>query len=309
MEDEHVLTEKADGIAVLFATYNGASVLDKTLAAYALLHRPSRPWRMVVVDNNSNDNTNEILESYKGLLPLTTIYASEQGKNKALNKALDDLSRLDDFWIITDDDAIPDKDFLRAWEQVAADHPRADLFGGKVVPDFDGSKPCHLTSFENEFDVLYAANERDSAEIAARYIFGPNMAVRARIFKMGYRFNECIGPNSADKNYPMGSETEFCVRVEREANVKAFFSDQPSVRHQVRPHQTTMAYIAGRAYRHGYGFAMQNATLFHKKPSVTLKNYIKVLYFRLLCFFGHRHAFWQYNWFLGVLGNSLAAGK
>ncbi len=309
MEDEHVLAEEADGIAVLFATYNGASVLHKTLAAYVSLNKPSRPWRMIIVDNNSNDSTSEILESYRGLLPLTTIYAAEQGKNKALNKALDKLSQGDDFWIITDDDAIPDEDFLRAWEKVAVDNASADLFGGKVIPDFDGSKPYHLNSFKNEFDVLYAANERDSAEIAARYIFGPNMAVRARIFKMGYRFNERIGPNSDDKNYPMGSETEFCVRVEREARVKAFFSDQPSVRHQVRPHQTTMAYIAGRAYRHGYGFAMQNAVLFHRKPIVRLKNNVKLFIFKILWSFGHRHAFWQYNWFLGVLGNTLAADK
>ena len=309
MEDEHGLAENADGIVVLFATYNGASVLDKTLTAYASLCHPTRPWRIVIVDNNSNDNTGVILEKFKDILPLSTIHVSEQGKNKALNKALDSLCRNDAFLILTDDDAAPDQHFLLAWERVAADNPSADLFGGKVVPDFDGEKPDHLKAFKSEFDVLYAANERDSAEIAARYIFGPNMAVRARIFEMGFRFNERIGPNSSDRNYPMGSETEFCVRVEREANVKAFFSDQPSVRHQVRPHQTTMAYIAGRAYRHGYGFAMQNAVLFRNKPIVMLKNRVKVVIFKILWLFGHRHAFWQYNWFLGVLGNTVAAGK
>ena len=80
------------------------------------------------------------------------------------------------------------------------------------------------------------------------------MAVRSSVFENGFRFNENIGPNGSDPDYPMGSETEFCCRV-AQSGVKAWFAKEPRVQHIVRSNQLTSSYWAKRAYRHGRGVA------------------------------------------------------
>ena len=57
-------------LTILFATRNGEHVLPRTLEAYCGLEAPSQAWKMVVVDNGSDDLTPAILKSFKKRLPL-----------------------------------------------------------------------------------------------------------------------------------------------------------------------------------------------------------------------------------------------
>ena len=47
--------------SILIATYNRAAVLDDTLASLARL-QPGAAWEVIVIDNNSADNTREVVE-------------------------------------------------------------------------------------------------------------------------------------------------------------------------------------------------------------------------------------------------------
>ena len=69
-------------------------------------------------------------------------------------------------------------------------------------------------------------------------------------------FLDNIGPNGADPDYAMGSETEFCLRAQKQG-YKLWFAPKPTVQHVVRPHQITPEYCAKRAYRLGRGAALQ----------------------------------------------------
>jgi glucosyl-dolichyl phosphate glucuronosyltransferase len=242
-------------LIVLLATHNGSGVLRRTLEGYARARSPETPWTMVVVDNGSTDDTPQILASFQDKLPLQVVHEPRPGKNLALNRALSMLKG--DFYIVTDDDAVPEPDFLQVWADVSASHTHADLFGGSVTLLFESPPPDWLRSATPYFSELFALNQRTEGPISAVHIYGPNMAVRGKIFQAGYRFDESIGPNSSDRNYGMGSETEFCVRVERDAAAQAWFIPAAGVQHIVRDHQMTREFFAARAYRHGRGFAQQ----------------------------------------------------
>jgi glycosyltransferase involved in cell wall biosynthesis len=122
-------------LTVLFATKNGEDVLLRTLEAYCHLEQPSRGWKMVIVDNGSNDLTPAILASFKKRLPLETLQQPITGKNRALNVGVDALEgRLA---IITDDDSIPDRSFLIAWSRYLAQEQDYHLFGGSIDPLFE----------------------------------------------------------------------------------------------------------------------------------------------------------------------------
>ncbi len=302
-------------LIVIFATRNGAETLGQTLEGYVKLDQPDRPWRLIAVNNGSNDDTAAIFESYRDKLPLMVIDQDRPGKNVALNTALDaarsSADRGPQLYVFTDDDAVPDRDFLTVWASVGDEKPAHDLFGGQVAAEFTAMPPAWLDDCKAQFAELYAQNKRPEGDIPARRIFGPNMAVRATVFEHGLRFDETIGPNGRP-DYAMGSETEFCMRAERELGAKAWFVDRVRVRHLVRPWQMTPEFFASRAMRHGRGVAQQQVGGGRISPRRVLRagwgyaaNRARAA---LASEHDRYHAMWQANWWKGYLDASLTYG-
>ena len=109
----------------------------------------------------------------------------------------------------------PAPSFLRAWANVFDNNPEYELFGGTIEPFFETPPPKWLVKNQFYYDMLFVSRNLPEGPIDAAAIYGPNMAVRTSVFNRGFRFNENIGPNGSDPDYPMGSETEFCRRLEQ----------------------------------------------------------------------------------------------
>lgn len=241
-------------LTILFATHNGEGVIARTLEGYCNIEPPPQNWKLVVVDNASTDLTSRIIDSFKGRLLLEHLYEPVPGKNRALNVGLSAVEGSN--LILTDDDAIPSPNFLKAWTKAFESKPEIELFGGSIKPLFETAPPKWLIENRFYYDMLFSARNLPEGPIEAAAIYGPNMAVRTSVFKRGFRFNENIGPNGSDPDYPMGSETEFCRRLEQNG-IAAWNATQPLVYHIIRAHQVNEAYWAKRAYRHGRGVARQ----------------------------------------------------
>jgi glucosyl-dolichyl phosphate glucuronosyltransferase len=238
-------------LTVLFATRNGEDVLPRTLEAYCRVQQPQQSWKMVIVDNGSEDSTREILTSFKKRLPLETFQQPVAGKSRALNLGLSALEgRL---VIITDDDAIPDPSFLTAWSSYLDRVQDYELFGGSIEPLFEVPPPKWILRNKVQFDMLFAERNLPEGPIGPDEIYGPNMAFRGSLFQAGLRFNENIGPND-DPYYPMGEEAHFCYTAVRNG-AKAWFAKEPRVQHIIRASQRGRSFWAKRSYRHGRGVA------------------------------------------------------
>jgi hypothetical protein len=71
--------------SIVIATYKRANLLKDTLESLARL-RPSGPWEVIVVDNNSPDNTREVVAAAVSfLVRLHSRVEKEQGRSAALN--------------------------------------------------------------------------------------------------------------------------------------------------------------------------------------------------------------------------------
>lgn len=291
------LASKA-GLLAIFATYNGASWMERVLAGYARQTAADNDWALVVVNNASTDATCRILENWQDRLPLIVLDEARPGKNVALNHALAAIENAACNYIFTDDDAVPADDFIRRWQDVLAATPDPGLFGGSVVPGFagvDDAVPRRYAAWHGE---IYARNCRPCGPIAPAEIFGPNMAVSGDLIRRGFRFDENIGPSSADAAYPMGSETEFCVRVARATGARAWFASAPHVAHIVRPNQTHEAFIHARAFRHGRGVALMQGSA-PRTPGASLKARARIAVLSALARCGHIPARWNAAWHRG----------
>ncbi|WP_114395424.1 glycosyltransferase family 2 protein [Oleisolibacter albus] len=236
-------------LTVIFSSHNGARTLPRVLEAYTRLIAPRGGWRLIAVDNGSSDDTPAILSSFVGRLPLTLLREAGKGKNRALNRALPQAEG--DLFVFTDDDAVPEPDWLLRLRAAADAHREHDIFGGAIRPFWPHDPPDWMARFKLPLNVLYAVTQEQEGPCAASLVWGPNMAIRAAVFRQGHRFDDTVGPDGTPA-YAMGSETEFNTRLER-AGHRAWFVADALVHHMIRPEQMDEGWILGRAYRHGRG--------------------------------------------------------
>ena len=101
---------------------------------------PGLDWELVVVNNNSPDDTDRVIAAHTGQLPIVRVFEGKQGHCHARNAAV--AAARGDFLVWTDDDVLVPPDWLTHYLDAAARHPEAAVFGGPVRPWFAVTPPA-----------------------------------------------------------------------------------------------------------------------------------------------------------------------
>lgn len=235
-------------ITVILATWNGARTLERTLQGFGRLERPGVPWRLVAVDNGSTDATRGLLEAHAGALPMTILQEPQPGKSRAVNRALDLVG--DGLVVFIDDDIVPEPDWLRQYEAVAARQPDHALFAGRIQPLWEAEPPQWLLDWPN-LDACYGIHvERPEGPCPSHLLYGGNMALRAEAIGAS-RFDESYGPFQIPQ-FAMGGETEFVGRLAA-AGGKAWFCRGAVARHVIPARHMQTDWLLNRAANFGRG--------------------------------------------------------
>ena len=230
-------------------TRDGQRTLPRVLGAYADLEPLEGGWRLIVVDNGSTDATAEILRSFSEKLPLTCLFEARRGQNRGRNAGLDRIEG--DLVVFTDDDAIPRRDWLAQIRRAADANPGFAIFGGAILPRWESPPEDWVLRWVPQAAVFAITDPAwEEGPIRSSWVFSPNMAIRAAVFRDGHRFDERFGPREG--SYPMGSETELTQRLTG-AGLLSWHARKAIVEHVIRPYQMTQEWILSRAVRFGRG--------------------------------------------------------
>jgi GT2 family glycosyltransferase len=193
------------------------------------------------------------------VLNVTYLVERKRGKNNALTRGLNRAQG--ELLIFTDDDVIADPAWLVEMWEGAARWPDDAVFGGRIIPKFDSPR-IPISRKHPFFRGAYVLADWNINEgpYDASYVWGPNMAVRADIFRKGWALNTAVGPSGG--NYIMGSETEFTVRLEK-AGFRSVYLPRSLVFHQIRPEQLKAKWLYGRSFRDG-----RQKALWYGRPNV-----------------------------------------
>src|SRR3982750_3874969 len=128
--------------SVVIATYNRAADLRETLTSLAAL-RTLAPWELIVVDNNSTDDTRDVVQTAAATfpVPLTYVFEQEQGRSPALNAGI--RQARGEIVVTTDDDVRVESDWLDRTGG-AIERLHCDYVGGRVLPIWGGPRPAGL---------------------------------------------------------------------------------------------------------------------------------------------------------------------
>lgn len=240
-------------LSVVLSTFRRTDILAKTLETFCGLQAGiDCTWELIVVDNADDKATSKLVNSFVNRLPVRLLNERKRGKNNALNTALKCVRG--ELIVFTDDDVLADPGWLQALWRASQRWPDRDIFAGRILPRF----PSEAPSLDLKNPWLTAAFvvadwEIPEGPVSPGKVYGPNMAVRRRLFQGGARFNTEIGPSGTD--YPMGSEAEFVQRM-AELGSECVYVPDALVWHVIRPEQLSHKWLAGRAYRYGRGEAL-----------------------------------------------------
>jgi hypothetical protein len=204
-------------------------------------------WRLLVVDNGSEDDTARVIEQCAVAVPLRVLSEPVPGKSRALNRAL---AAIEDGWcVFTDDDVRVPRDWLAAYAAAFTRYPQARVFGGPIVPLLPAGSPGWLLESASAPAAFAAFSpfDRDQSLTPPRSPFGPNFAVMRDAIPGG-GFREDLGPPSIDS--PMCEDVEF-IRRAVSASGPALFVASAGVTHVIRAELVSVPVQFDRAFNLG----------------------------------------------------------
>lgn len=250
----------APEVAVLIATYNRAERLGETLDVLAASSVPAGlSWEVLVVDNNSTDNTRDVVESRQASYPVALRYLTEQrqGRSPALNTAI--AATAAPLLVFSDDDVRVDPQWLV--NAAAALRAGWAYVGGPVRPIWEASPPRWLDMTRSDIwgtiAILDYGTERFSFEDRCRVPLGCNMAVRREVIERAGDFRADLGRSNG--KMVLGQEVpEWLVRVRR-AGFTGLYEPAMIVDHHIPARRLTKAYHRRWWIGKGYSRAMFDA--------------------------------------------------
>jgi glycosyltransferase involved in cell wall biosynthesis len=131
-------------LTVAIPTYNGASKLPELLESLRSQQAATEfRWEVLIVDNNSTDNTAQVVREYQAdwpeEFPLRYCQETQQGAAFARVRAIQDAhGELVGF---LDDDTIPDANWVAAAYHFSQKYPQAGAYGSQIHGDYEGTPP------------------------------------------------------------------------------------------------------------------------------------------------------------------------
>ena len=228
-------------ISVILCTFNRCHLLPEALGSVAASNMPSGiTWEVLVVDNNSTDQTREVVEAFSRHHPgrFRYLFEPRPGKSYALNAGI--AAAKGDALAFMDDDVTVVPDWL--WNLVVP--LREGGFagtGGRIVPRWATVPPSWLP---NEgwasAGPLVSFDRGAEGHTLEESPFGTNMAYLRRAFVQYGGFRVDLGP--CPYNEIRNEDSEFARRL-LQARERLYYVPSAVVYHPVTEDRLTKKYF------------------------------------------------------------------
>ncbi|MFR9557545.1 MAG: glycosyltransferase [Rikenellaceae bacterium] len=192
-------------LSLIIATYNRGERLLRSLRSISIQDADPATWELIVVNNNSTDNTISRVEEFilgHPALNIRLVTERRQGLSYARNCGIEN-STAPIIAIIDDDEEVVPS-FVSGYIDFFGSHPSAAAAGGAVIAEYEGCRPrwmSHLCEvpIANPMPDVKRAYRLAKGKIPA----GGNMAVRRSIINRYGGFDTELGRKG---DQPLGGE-------------------------------------------------------------------------------------------------------
>lgn len=235
-------------ISAVICTYRNVATLPAAIESLLFQSIPSDQYEIIVVDNNSQDETPRIVQrfSQNNAVNIRYEFESTQGLSHARNKSLQFASA--EIVAFLDDDAIAEQGWLESLLDIYDHLSEAWAVGGKVLPIWGGERPKWLRdSMLRGLSIVDWGDDPRPLKWPERLI-GTNCSFRKEVFSEVGLFATNLGRRG---RLLLGNEdTEIQERIHKIGKL-VFFTPRAVVHHHVPRERLSKAYFYRRAYGTG----------------------------------------------------------
>ena len=265
------MTPPAPDATVLIPTFNRAALLDETLQSLRRLRlRAGRTWNVIVVDNNSSDDTRSVVERHGQdfPVPLRYLFEGRQGRSSALNAGI---AASDGALVaMTDDDVRVDEEWLEAACAALLDDADASMAyaGGPVTPRWEAQPPPWLDLTRGDLWGTIAIQDHGPHPFVyddrRKVPLGANLAARRTLFDRIGTFRADLGRSNGTR--VLGQEVPELLARARAAGFRGWYVPEMRVAHHVPASRLTRQYFR----RWWFGKGVSRAVLEASRPVTEL---------------------------------------
>lgn len=269
-------------LSIIICTYNRADSLKETLNSLKSQDTGKNNYEIVVVDNNSNDSTKEIV--YK-LMPffnnkLKYIFEKKQGLSNARNAGIKE--SLGKILAFTDDDVIVNTNYINNILKRIGKINKECVLAGKTIPLWIEDKPNWL-HWEGPFSFLGPIL---SFDLGNKFIqlttknpipIGANMIFHKELFNKYGEFNRNLG--RCGSSLIGGEDKDIFLKLFK-YDVPIFYDPNIIVQHKIDHLKLSKKYFIDWSYWTGYSVTIVSPYITTSKigiPNWLIKNLFKYL--------------------------------
>jgi glycosyltransferase involved in cell wall biosynthesis len=194
-------------ISLVICTYNRSGSLRRTLEHVRKMEVPEGiSWELLVVDNNSKDDTAAVVESFRNAAGIRCRYLMEKNQGLSFARNLGIRHASGEIVVFTDDDVLVDRHWLKNIRDAFGRDDDVACVGGKILPFWEVPPPAWVKGELLNILALcdLGAEEKRLSEIR---IWGANLSFRASILRKYGGFDTEFG-HKGGKLYG-GEETRY----------------------------------------------------------------------------------------------------
>ncbi|NCD01145.1 glycosyltransferase family 2 protein [bacterium] len=223
-------------LSVIISTYNREKYLSYALQSLVKQTAKKDEFEVLIIDNNSTDNTKKTIKNYKKKLPLKYFLEKKQGVSHARNRGIKEAKY--NFIAFLDDDGKASENWIKnALNIIKTERPQ--IFGGPIYPYYENSKPKW---FKDIYEIR--TNGKNIKKLNKKeYLSGSNIFFNKKIFKKIGLFDTNLG--LINKKMSFGEETKLQL-IANDKKIDRFYYPKLLIYHLTPTIKMKIMYIFKR---------------------------------------------------------------
>lgn len=229
-------------VSVIVCTRNRSRLLADACATMLEMEAPNLDWELLIVDNDSTDDTLQLAKGVEKANPerVRVMVEKEVGLSATRNAGI--RAARGRILAFLDDDAFPAKDWVSGIAEALA-RPQVLCAGGPVEPLFQGELPDWLDDRFLPYLTVWDKGPEILPLTYNEYPRGANIAYRAEAFERFGPFSPHLGRKG--RSLTSCEEIEHCLRIERGGG-QIVYTPAARVRHWVDASRITPEWMVNR---------------------------------------------------------------
>lgn len=237
-------------VSVIIPTYNRAKMLGLTIESFIAQDYPKDKYEIIIADNNSGDNTEEVVAEWqaKSSVPIKYIFEKRQGVHYARNSAAKIAKG--EILYYTDDDMIADSRLMEEIVKVFDLDPQIGTVTGLVLGKFDVEPPKWVTKYLINGNLsLTDKNKREELIISLDDcgVYSCHQAIKRDVFFKSGGFN----PENTAGVWIGDGETGLNIKI-KSLGYKFAYTSKSIIHHMIPENRTTLRYLINRVGNQGF---------------------------------------------------------